>query len=104
MLAQRFRLPSSTVFQRSQIVNTPFFRVMIQPNGLSYNRFGFVTSKKIDTRAVVRNRVKRLLRESIRGFLENNNGKDILFITKQQIVEAGPEIVLKEVYEAMKSI
>ena len=104
MLAYRFRLPSSTVFQHSRILNTPFFRVMIQPNGLSCNRFGFVVSKKVDKRAVVRNRIKRVLRESVRDFLENSNGKDVLFLTKQQMVEAGSEIILQEVCEVMKNV
>ena len=37
----------------------------IAPNALPHNRFGFVTSKRLG-KAVVRNRVRRRLREAIR--------------------------------------
>lgn len=40
-------------------------------------KFGFVVSKKIHKRAVVRNRIKRLMRESIRPLINNSEYKDI---------------------------
>lgn len=104
MLAKRFRLPSSVIFQHAKSFHTPFFRVMLNPNGLPYSRFGFVVSKKIDKRAVVRNRIKRVLRSAVRDFLENGQGMDVIFIAKQQIIEAGSEIIEKEVYESLKQV
>lgn len=35
-------------------------------NGLEFSRFGFIISKRIDKRAVTRNRMKRLMREVVR--------------------------------------
>jgi ribonuclease P protein component len=43
----------------------PFFLLSVAPNGLSYNRYGFVTSKQLGN-AVVRNTIRRRLREIIR--------------------------------------
>ncbi len=51
------------------------------------SRFGFVISKKIDKRAVVRNRIKRLLREAVRERLEKiPDGFDATFVVRPNIV------------------
>jgi ribonuclease P protein component len=50
------------------------------PNGLSLSRYGFVVSKRVG-KAVVRNRVKRLLREILRQTLLKP-GWDIVFIAR----------------------
>jgi ribonuclease P protein component len=43
----------------------PFFILSVTPNGLPHNRYGFVISKQLG-KAVVRNRIRRLLREAMR--------------------------------------
>ena len=50
------------------------------PNGLGLSRYGFVVSKRIG-KAVVRNRVKRLLREILRQ-TQLKPGWDIVFIAR----------------------
>ena len=50
------------------------------PNGLKLSRYGLVTSKRVG-KAVVRNRVKRLLREIMRQ-TPLKPGWDIVFITR----------------------
>ena len=50
------------------------------PNGLKYNRYGLSVSKRIGS-AVVRNHVKRLIRENIRQ-IDISPGWDIVFIAR----------------------
>ncbi len=50
------------------------------PNGLNLSRYGLVTSKRVG-KAVVRNRVKRLLREIMRQ-TPLKPGWDVVFITR----------------------
>ncbi|MFH0873798.1 MAG: ribonuclease P protein component [Candidatus Komeilibacteria bacterium] len=59
------------------------------PNHLPVSRFGFVISTKVDKRAVVRNRIKRRVREIIRLKLDEIKlGFDIVIIMKKASVEA----------------
>ena len=55
-------------------------------------KFGFVVSKKIHKRAVVRNRIKRLMRESVRLYIKNNENLitnkyiSIIFVAKKDAI------------------
>ena len=58
-------------------------------NNLNLNRFGIIVSIKISKQAVIRNKVKRRLREAVR--LEINDlkpGNDIIIITLPSIKES----------------
>ena len=57
------------------------------PNGLSLSRYGFSVSRRVG-KAVVRNRVRRLLREILRS-LSLNQGWDIVFIARPPAAAVG---------------
>jgi hypothetical protein len=63
-LRLRRRKDFDVVFQEGQVPNRLVLRSV--PNQLPHNRYGFVTSKRVG-KAVVRNRVRRRLREAIRS-------------------------------------
>ena len=52
----------------------------VMPNGLELSRYGFTVSRRVG-KAVVRNRVKRLLREIMRQ-ISLQSGCDIIFIAR----------------------
>ncbi len=64
----------------------PFVVLSVMPNGLTHNRYGFVTGKHVGT-AVARNRVRRRLREVIRhAHPALQQGYDIALIARAPIV------------------
>ena len=92
MLPKENRLTDDYDFRRvkrlGKSYHCPLFKFSFAPRKTEgSSRFGFVISKKIDKRAVVRNRIKRLLREAVRSNLEKiPNGFDIVFVVRPSIV------------------
>lgn len=60
--------------------------IRVLPNGLDLTRYGLIVSKRVG-KAVVRNRVKRLLREIVRQ-TPLQPGYDVVFIARAPAVEA----------------
>lgn len=56
------------------------------PNKLKKNRFGFSISKKIG-KAVVRNKLRRRLKEIIRLNSNLKEGYDLIFIARRQVIK-----------------
>lgn len=69
----------------SSIVNERVV-MKILPNGLDLSRYGFSISRRVG-KAVVRNRVKRLLREILR-LTPLRPGWDIIFIARSRAADA----------------
>lgn len=87
MLAKKYRLPWGVRFDNSRSFSGAFFLAKVESNSLLLNRFGVIVSKKIDKRAVVRNRIKRLIYTAV-GELQDKmkQGIDALFIIKKDAI------------------
>jgi ribonuclease P protein component len=60
------------------------FLVIARKNGLDYARLGLIISKKWVKQAVVRNRLKRLARESFRKNQQLLKGMDVVVLTNKR--------------------
>ncbi|MFH0739592.1 MAG: ribonuclease P protein component [bacterium] len=92
MLFSKNRLRKKKDFERvmknkqSQGVATSFLSAKFLFNELPYSRIGFVVSKKVSKKAVVRNKAKRRLREISRPIIKNlEKSFDIIIFTKPEI-------------------
>ena len=60
------------VFKRNIVSSDRYFRVLGRPNEAPFCRLGMAVSRQVDKRAVGRNRIKRVVRESFRHFFNNS--------------------------------
>ena len=85
-----FRLRRSEDFGRlrreGRSYRHSFMTLSVASNGLAHNRYGFITGKYLGN-AVTRNRVRRLLRETVRLLHPRlHTGFDLVLIARQPIV------------------
>ena len=94
MLAKENRLRLKNdfkrVFEKGKFCGDKFLAIKVFPNSSDVSRFGFIVSKKISKKAVVRNKVKRRLRESVRLRLKDGlikGGFDAIILTRPEIAD-----------------
>lgn len=104
MLKKKYRLPANVRMKRAKKISSKYFFLNTEDNGLACSRFAFVISKKVDKRAVVRNRIKRKLTEIININLEKIKiGMDMIFILRKEaaldipgLCETAKDVLRKE--------
>jgi len=75
------------VYARGRLARSSMLYIKTMPNGLDYSRYGFIVSKRVG-KAVVRNRVKRRLREIMRQ-AAIKPGWDMVVYTRPAAAAAG---------------
>jgi len=117
MLPKENRLTDDYDFRRvrrlGKSYHCPFFKLALTrrknvgtlPAGRQASRFGFVISTKIDKRATVRNRIKRLLRQAIRERLEKiPAGFDFVLVVRPNIAGKSYEEICAAVDRTLSKI
>ncbi len=101
MLSKKHRLPIQEKKVFIYATHSPIFTLKHGKNQLQESRFGVIISKRIDKRAVVRNKIKRMIMEYARTRLDRiKTSTDILFIIKPAIKEKKQEEIEKEIENA----
>ena len=113
MLNKKFRLTSNSSFiatyHQKKVVSDEFFVLYGGKNKTDENipsKFGFVVSKKVHKRAVIRNKIKRRLREAVYIYIKENNTPCISYIlsAKENSTEADFKQTLTSVNKLFKRI
>lgn len=99
-----YRLKDGEAFQRvyreGRSWATPLLILRASPNGLPYSRVGYSTSKRIG-KAVARNRVKRLMRETVRAQATYiAHGWDVVLIARA----SSPEASFAQIAHALRQL
>lgn len=92
MLARKFRLRKDKEFEavhrRGRFFKESFLAIRVLANGLAFSRCAFLIGTKASKRAVVRNRVRRQMSETVRLDWERiSKGFDIVFMVRPEITE-----------------
>lgn len=108
MLPKKFRLHADNDIKRLVRGGKTFFLPQLtlkyQVNDQKALRLGFVVSTKVDKKAVIRNKVKRRMREALRAELDNiKNGNDLLFIAKKSCIDLSLVDLKKQIQFALKT-
>ncbi len=88
------------VFQHPAVSADASFKVLARSNQLPYSRLGLAVSRQVDRRAVERNRLKRIVRESFRAHYLAETGRtsvDIVVLPRRQAVS----ICNRQLFEAL---
>lgn len=75
------------VYSEGSVVGGPLFVVRWTPNELGLCRWGFAVGKKLSSRAVVRNRLRRRLREAARR-VGGPGGMDVVVTARPALLDA----------------
>jgi ribonuclease P protein component len=91
------------VFSKGRFFTSKFFLLKYDKNGLSENRFGFVTSTKVSGKAVERNLIKRRFREVIREQLPHlKYGYDIIFVIRKGALDIKYQELKEDILKSLK--
>lgn len=98
------RIPSpeiKTVLRSRNRVSSKEFQIIFDKNTVSASRFAVIVSTKIDKRATVRNRIKRLIRESICHLLRQiAPGWDCVVMARTNVSE-GKQVEVEEIIKEL---
>ena len=98
MLKRKFRIPKGQRLNNSGFLSSPLFTIKVRENGLSLSRFAIIVSKKVDKRAVARNRIRRLISSCLEEMYNGlKQGKDTIFIVKKEAINKSREDFFKAI-------
>ena len=102
MLKKDHRLNLGKKLKFTNSVSSIFFTLKINKNNLLFNRYGFVISKKIDKRAVTRNKLRRMFQHCLGDLSEIKTGYDMLFYPKKEILNLTKDEICLNIKEFFK--
>lgn len=103
MLKKKYRLSIKPGIRFQSSFKTPIFTLRFSRNDFLYNRYSVVVSKKVDKRAVVRNKLKRKITDVIKQtFSKIKTSYDIVFFATKQALDLSDSKLEEEVVNVLR--
>lgn len=107
MLKKRFRLRKQRdiekMFKEGDCFYDKLLFIRTLKNGTDITRFGFIVSNKVSSVAARRNRIKRIMRETIRSYQGRlEKGFDCVIVARKSIENAGSNEIRAVVEKMLK--
>ncbi len=80
------------------------FHLRYAPNALGHARLGLAISKRVSKRAVERNRIKRLVRESFRQLRQQLPAVDVMVMARDHAAGVAGPLLLTQMDELWKKL
>ncbi len=91
------------VFNQGKSYKGRFFSAKVLKTDLKESRFGFIVSGKVSKKAVIRNKIRRLLQEAVRkNFPDIKKIVDVAIVAFPQIQNETREEIQKSVSDFLK--
>ena len=87
------------IYKKGIIFQSDYLKIFVLPNGLNYNRFSIIAPKTVSTQAVIRNKVKRRLKNILLNIKSNKHTSIDLVIKTFKGIEKLDSSTLKERFE-----
>lgn len=100
----RRELDFDRVFKQGKAVKGSFLFIKYLRNNLATPRFGIIVSTKVSKKAVERNRIRRILAETIRLNLLLLGDYDVLAVTDKQIIGASSEQIRQDLLSVLNNL
>ena len=116
MLKPQYRLKKRSAFDATYKIGNSYHRGGVtlfcgkEKNNNTETKIGFVVSKKIHKRAVRRNRMKRLMRESVRLYIKSKEQNfdtkylSLIFVGSSKLLDKDFKYINKNINELMEMI
>ena len=107
MLSKKYRLKKKKDFERVVKKGRPlqgrFLVLKFIKNKQGESRIGFIVSKRVSKKAVLRNKAKRRLRAAVRELiLHLKEGYDIIIFSRASIIDAQFQEIKQDIEQAFK--
>jgi ribonuclease P protein component len=102
-LASKYEVQS--VFEaKPRKVSRQYLLILYTPNQLEHARLGIIAGKQHLRRAVDRNRVRRIIRESFRHTKEKLKGMDVLVMIRSRCAQFETKVIRNEIDNLWQTI
>lgn len=103
MLKRSLRLPAKIRLSGTLHLTNPLFTIRYAKSGFEESRFVFIVSKRVSSKAVVRNRIKRQISEGVRNLLPSIKlGYNFIFSVKKEAQFKTTAEIYKEIEASLK--